>query len=75
MIAYIAVFISLDPPFCLQSEQNKYLPDWFYEIYRINILSGFYNLSYQIRNFCFIAYFGFKFIGATFDKIQLFRNI
>lgn len=74
MIAYIAVFIpSILLPAGSQGKINIFQAG-FYEIYRIDILASFYNLSHQIRNFFFIAYFDFKFIGATLDKIQLLRN-
>src|SRR5699024_4292599 len=74
MIAYIAVFISsILLPSGSQGKINIFQTA-FYEIYRIDILAGFYNLSHQTRNFFFIVYFGFKCIGATFDKIQLLRN-
>ena len=38
------------------------------------VFTGIYNLSYQIRNFFFILYLGFKFISTAFNKVQLVRN-
>lgn len=55
-----------------KTEQYKWMSDFLDELK--HILTGFYNLSYQIRDFFFILYFGFKLIDSAFNKVQLVRN-